>query len=61
MPQPPAGVLVLGNRIRPAVVATVGSRHLYIFGRKRGVELDTMSVFFARLHLETQAGCAPSA
>jgi hypothetical protein len=38
------------------VVAT-----LYIFGLKRGIGLDTMSEFFARLHLETQAGCSPSA
>ena len=28
---------------------------------KRGVGLDTMSEFFARLHLQTQAGCSPSA
>jgi hypothetical protein len=38
------------------VVAT-----LYTFGLKRGVGLDTMSEFFARLHLETQIGCSPSA
>jgi hypothetical protein len=38
------------------VVAT-----LYTFGLKRGVGLDTMSEFFARLHLETQLGCSPSA
>ena len=38
------------------VVAT-----LYIFGLKRGVGLDTISAFFARLHLQTQAGCSPSA
>jgi hypothetical protein len=38
------------------VVAT-----LYIFGLKRGVGMDTMSEFFARLHLETQVGCSPSA
>jgi hypothetical protein len=38
------------------VVAT-----LYTFGLKRGVGVDTMSEFFARLHLETQVGCAPSA
>ena len=38
------------------VVAT-----LYTFGLKRGVGLDTMSEFFARLHLETQVGCSPSA
>jgi hypothetical protein len=38
------------------VVAT-----LYLFGCKRGVGMDTMSEFFARLHLETQVGCSPSA
>src|SRR5499433_794776 len=38
------------------VVAT-----LYTFGLKRGVGLDTMSEFFARLHLTTQVGCSPSA
>src|SRR3954463_3637379 len=38
------------------VVAT-----LYTFGLKRGVGLDTMSEFFARLRLETQMGCSPSA
>jgi hypothetical protein len=38
------------------VVAT-----LYTFGLKRGVGGDTMSEFFARLHLETQVGCSPSA
>lgn len=38
------------------VVAT-----LYTFGLKRGVGLDTMSEFFARLHLETQVGCSPTA
>src|SRR6266851_2948989 len=38
------------------VVAT-----LYLFGRKRGVGIDTMSEFFARLRLETQVGCSPSA
>ena len=42
--------------LRRLVVAT-----LYIFGLKRGVGLDTMSEFFARLHLQTQAGCSPSA
>jgi len=36
-------------------------RPLSIFGRKRGVGLDTMSECFARRPLETQAGCAPSA
>jgi Family of unknown function (DUF6399)/IclR helix-turn-helix domain len=38
------------------VVAT-----LYTFGLKRGVGSETMSEFFARLHLETQVGCSPSA
>ena len=38
------------------VVAT-----LYTFGLKRGVGMDTMSEFFARLRLETQMGCSPSA
>jgi hypothetical protein len=38
------------------VVAT-----LYPFGLTRGVGVDTMSAFFARLPLETQGGCAPSA
>jgi hypothetical protein len=38
------------------VVAT-----LYLFGCKRGVGIDTMSEFFARLRLETQMGCSPSA
>jgi hypothetical protein len=38
------------------VVAT-----LYLFGLKRGVGIDTMSEFFARLRLETQVGCSPSA
>jgi len=38
------------------VVAT-----LYIFGLKRGVGMDTISEFFARLRLETQVGCSPSA
>jgi len=38
------------------VVAT-----LYVFGCKRGVGIDTMSEFFARLRLETQVGCSPSA
>ena len=34
---------------------------LYTFGLKRGVGVDTLSEFFARLHLETQVGCSPSA
>jgi hypothetical protein len=38
------------------VVAT-----LYMFGLKRGVGMDTLSEFFARLRLETQVGCSPSA
>src|SRR6266568_1485188 len=38
------------------VVAT-----LYTFGLKRGVGMDTMHEFFARLHLATQVGCSPSA
>src|SRR5262245_34492260 len=38
------------------VVAT-----LYTFGLKRGVGMDTMHEFFARLRLETQVGCSPSA
>jgi hypothetical protein len=38
------------------VVAT-----LYTFGLKRGVGMDTMSEFFARLRLERQVGCSPSA
>ena len=38
------------------VVAT-----LYTFGLKRGVGLDTLSEFFARVRLETQVGCSPSA
>jgi Family of unknown function (DUF6399)/IclR helix-turn-helix domain len=38
------------------VVAT-----LYTFGLKRGVGMDTLSEFFARVHLEPQLGCSPSA
>jgi hypothetical protein len=38
------------------VVAT-----LYTFGLKRGVGVDTLSEFFARLRLETQVGCSPGA
>src|SRR4030095_6413868 len=38
------------------VVAT-----LYTFGLKRGVGLDTISEFLARLHLEMQVGCSASA
>src|SRR6478672_2024844 len=38
------------------VVAT-----LYLFGCKRGVGIDTISEFCARLRLATQMGCSPSA
>jgi hypothetical protein len=38
------------------VVAT-----LYMFGLKRGLGMDTMHEFFARLHLATQVGCSPAA
>src|SRR5881628_818918 len=38
------------------VVATLST-----FGLKRGVGVDTISAFFARLHLETQVGCSPCA
>jgi len=34
---------------------------LYHFGLKRGVGAETMSEFFARLHLERHVGCSPSA
>src|SRR4029434_6361453 len=34
---------------------------LYTFGLKRGVGMDTLSELFARLRLETQIGCSPSA
>ena len=34
---------------------------LYLFGLKRGVGAETMSEFFARLHLERHVGCSPSA
>jgi len=34
---------------------------LSIFGLKRGVGAETISEFFARLHLETQGGCSPAA
>jgi Family of unknown function (DUF6399)/IclR helix-turn-helix domain len=33
---------------------------LYHFGLKRGVGADTMSAFFACLHLEQHVGCSPS-
>jgi Family of unknown function (DUF6399)/IclR helix-turn-helix domain len=38
------------------VVAT-----LYTFGLKRGVGVETLSAFFARLRLDTQIGCSPGA
>ncbi len=38
------------------VVAT-----LYTFGLKRGVGVDTLRAFFARLRLDTQGGCSPCA
>src|SRR5712671_4543403 len=38
------------------VVATLST-----FGLKRGVGMDTMQEFFARVHLATQVGCSPSA
>ena len=38
------------------VVAT-----LYTFGLKRGVGVDTISAFLARVHLATQVGCSPCA
>src|SRR3954469_3838826 len=38
------------------VVAT-----LYTFGLKRGVGVDTLSEFFAHLHLELQMGSSPGA
>jgi IclR helix-turn-helix domain len=34
---------------------------LSTFGLKRGVGMDTMSEFCARLRLETQGGCSPGA
>ncbi len=34
---------------------------LYTFGLKRGVGVETMSEFFARLRLERHVGCSPSA
>jgi hypothetical protein len=33
---------------------------LYTFGLKRGVGAETMSAFFACLHLEQHVGCSPS-
>jgi hypothetical protein len=34
---------------------------LFVFGLKRGVEAETISEFFGRLHLEEHVGCSPSA
>lgn len=34
---------------------------LYLFGLKRGVGMETISEFFARLRLERHVGCSPSA
>jgi len=34
---------------------------LYTFGLKRGVGAESLSEFFARLRLEKQVGCSPSA
>ena len=42
--------------VRRLVVAT-----LSLFGRKRGVGVDTIRAFFMPLRLDTQVGCAPSA
>jgi hypothetical protein len=39
----------------------LGVAMLSTFGLKRGVGLDTMSEFFARLRLDTPVGCSPSA
>lgn len=39
----------------------LGVATLYTFGLKRGVGMDTMQEFVARLPLATQVGCAPSA
>jgi hypothetical protein len=33
---------------------------LYVFGLKRGVGAETMSAFFACLHLEQHVGCSPT-
>jgi hypothetical protein len=38
------------------VVAT-----LFVFGLKRGVGAETISVFFSHLHVEAHVGCSPSA
>jgi hypothetical protein len=45
---------------RQWLIRLVGAT-LYTFGLKRGVGMDTLSEFFARLRLETQIGCSPSA
>src|ERR687896_1525141 len=37
------------------VVAT-----LFVFGLKRGVGAETISVFFSHLHVEAHVGCSPS-
>lgn len=42
--------------LRRLVVATLST-----FGLKRGVGVDTISEFFARLCRATQVGCSPSA
>jgi hypothetical protein len=44
------------NWLLRLVVAT-----LFMFGLKRGVGAETISEFFARLHLEAHVGCSPSA
>jgi hypothetical protein len=41
--------------------ARLGVATLSLFGRKRGVGMDTMHAFVARLPRATQGGCAPSA
>ena len=57
-----SGVLVVGNRGRPSLVEPPRCvATLYTFGFKRGVGVETLSEFFARLRLETQVGCSPSA
>src|SRR5918995_4098255 len=33
---------------------------LYVFGLKRGVGAETMSAFFACLHVEQHVGCSPT-
>jgi AcrR family transcriptional regulator len=34
---------------------------LFVFGLKRGVGAETISVFFSHLHVEAHVGCSPSA